>query len=109
MDRIVEVKLTTCMLDPCPLQLVQEVRGNLKQWCTLLTNSLLPMGVLPSRLKEATIRLKLKKPSLDPAELGSFRPVSNLPFGGRVVKRVVAGQQQFLEDADSLDPSQSGF
>ncbi|XP_061477607.1 uncharacterized protein LOC133381973, partial [Rhineura floridana] len=56
------------------------------------------------------IRPILKKPSLDPQDLNNFRPVSNLPFMGKVIERVVAKQlQTHLEEADYLDPFQSGF
>ncbi|XP_053224964.1 uncharacterized protein LOC128403862 [Podarcis raffonei] len=42
--------------------------------------------------------------------MANYRPVSNLPFLGKVIERVVAEQlQACLEEADHLDPFQSGF
>nr|GFC52549.1 hypothetical protein [Tanacetum cinerariifolium] len=59
---------------------------------------------------QAVVRPLLKKPSLDPTILNNFRPVSNIPFLGKVIERVVASQlQRVLEEADYLDPFQSGF
>uniref|UniRef100_A0A803TE10 Reverse transcriptase domain-containing protein n=1 Tax=Anolis carolinensis TaxID=28377 RepID=A0A803TE10_ANOCA len=42
--------------------------------------------------------------------LANYRPVSNLPFLGKMIERTVLGQlQQFLDDTAGLDPFQSGF
>uniref|UniRef100_A0A670J4S4 Reverse transcriptase domain-containing protein n=1 Tax=Podarcis muralis TaxID=64176 RepID=A0A670J4S4_PODMU len=42
--------------------------------------------------------------------MANYRPVSNLPFLGKVIERAVAEQLQArLEEADHLDPFQSGF
>lgn len=42
--------------------------------------------------------------------LSNYRPVSNLPFLGKVMERAVATQlKAFLEDVNILDPFQSGF
>ncbi|KAF7238001.1 RNA-directed DNA polymerase from mobile element jockey, partial [Varanus komodoensis] len=39
-----------------------------------------------------------------------YRPVANIPFLGKVLERVVAGQlQALLDETDYLDPFQSGF
>nr|XP_060615104.1 uncharacterized protein LOC132764950 [Anolis sagrei ordinatus] len=53
---------------------------------------------------------KLKKPSLDPTQFVNYWPVSNLPYLGKILERVVASQlQDFLVDTDYLDQAQSGF
>ncbi|KAF7241901.1 putative RNA-directed DNA polymerase from transposon BS [Varanus komodoensis] len=40
----------------------------------------------------------------------NYRPVANIPFLGKVLERVVAGQlQALLDETDYLDPFQSGF
>ncbi|KAF7245344.1 hypothetical protein EYD10_08460 [Varanus komodoensis] len=60
--------------------------------------------------REAVIRPVLKKASLDPEMATNYRPVANIPFLGKVLERVVAGQlQALLEETDYLDPFQSGF
>lgn len=51
-----------------------------------------------------------KKPSLDSIILDNFCPVSNLPFLGKVVDKVVVKQlQRTLDEADYLDLFQLGF
>lgn len=85
------------MLDPCPLGQVEEARGSLKQWSALLINSSLSTGVLPAPLEAAIIRLLLKNPTLDPAELGNYRPVSIVPFaqagGGQATPTIPGGNE----------------
>uniref|UniRef100_A0A803TP95 Reverse transcriptase domain-containing protein n=1 Tax=Anolis carolinensis TaxID=28377 RepID=A0A803TP95_ANOCA len=105
-----EVRATTCILDPCPSWLVREARGGLAEWVKVVVNASLRESVFPASLKLAVIKPPLKKPSLDPTQLENYLPISNLPFLGKVVERVVAAQlQAFLVDTDFLDPAQSGF
>ncbi|KAF7236814.1 Extracellular calcium-sensing receptor [Varanus komodoensis] len=47
---------------------------------------------------------------MDPEMATNYRPVANIPFLGKVLERVVAGQlQALLDETDYLDPFQSGF
>uniref|UniRef100_A0A803T068 Reverse transcriptase domain-containing protein n=1 Tax=Anolis carolinensis TaxID=28377 RepID=A0A803T068_ANOCA len=104
------VRATTCALDPCPSWLLKQASGGLVDWFVRIINASLEQGIFPSGLKQAVVRPVLKKASLDPANLSNYRPISNLPFLGKVLERVVASQLQgFLEDTDFLDQSQSGF
>ncbi|XP_058023921.1 uncharacterized protein LOC131190598, partial [Ahaetulla prasina] len=101
---------TTCLLDPCPSWLVLATREVTRGWLQGIINASLVEGVFPAALKEAVVRPLLKKPSLDPAILGNYRPVSNLRFVAKVVESVVAWQlPQYLDEAVYLDPFQSGF
>ncbi|KAF7234897.1 E3 ubiquitin-protein ligase TRIM21 [Varanus komodoensis] len=60
--------------------------------------------------QEAVVQPVLKKASLDPEMATNYRPVANIPFLGKVLERVVAGQlQALLDEADYLDPFQSSF
>uniref|UniRef100_A0A803TMD6 Reverse transcriptase domain-containing protein n=1 Tax=Anolis carolinensis TaxID=28377 RepID=A0A803TMD6_ANOCA len=110
-DRILgAVRATTCSADPCPSWLIKSARGGLVEWFVMIINASLDQGKFPSVLKQAIVRPILKKASLDSAILNNYRPISNLPFLGKVLERVVASQLQgFLDDTDFLDPSQSGF
>uniref|UniRef100_A0A670ISF5 Reverse transcriptase domain-containing protein n=1 Tax=Podarcis muralis TaxID=64176 RepID=A0A670ISF5_PODMU len=110
-DRLLgQVKPTTCLLDPCPSWLIKASREGLGDGLCRVVNASLCEGAFPDPLREAVIKLLLKKTSLDPAKLANYRPVSNLPFLGKVIERMVAKQlQAHLEDADHLDPFQSGF
>uniref|UniRef100_A0A8C6XGB6 Reverse transcriptase domain-containing protein n=1 Tax=Naja naja TaxID=35670 RepID=A0A8C6XGB6_NAJNA len=101
---------TTCLLDPCPSWLVYASREVTCGWLRAVVNASLREGLFPAALKEAVVRPLLKKPALDPAVLNNFRPVSNLRFLAKVVESVVAQQLPlFLDEADYLDPYQSGF
>uniref|UniRef100_A0A803T6B3 Reverse transcriptase domain-containing protein n=1 Tax=Anolis carolinensis TaxID=28377 RepID=A0A803T6B3_ANOCA len=110
-DKILgKARPTTCILDPCPSWLVREARGGLAEWVKVVVNASLREGKFPASLKMAVIKPLLKKPSLDPTQFGNFRPISNLPYLGKVLEHVVASQLQgFLVDTDFLDPAQSGF
>uniref|UniRef100_A0A803TDF9 Reverse transcriptase domain-containing protein n=1 Tax=Anolis carolinensis TaxID=28377 RepID=A0A803TDF9_ANOCA len=104
------VRATTSVLDPCPSWLIKSAREGLVDWFVLIINASLEQGVFPSYLKQAVVRPLLKKVSLDSTVLNNFRPISNLPFLGKVLERVVASQLQgFLDDINYLDQSQSGF
>uniref|UniRef100_A0A803TKZ4 Reverse transcriptase domain-containing protein n=1 Tax=Anolis carolinensis TaxID=28377 RepID=A0A803TKZ4_ANOCA len=100
------VRATTCALDPCLPWLLKQASGGLVDW--LIAS--LGQGKFPSSLKQAVVRPILKKASLGPTNICNYRPISNLPFLGKVLERVVASQLQgFSEDTDFLDQSQSGF
>lgn len=90
-DRIVrEVRPTTSVLD-----LINRAQAGLKEWLCLIINSTLSFIGHYACL----LHLYLKKPTLSPADIGNFHPVSNLPVWGKVIEQVVAVQlPQFLED-----------
>lgn len=53
---------------------------------------------LPAAQKRAIVTPRLKNASLDPGNLNSYRPISNLSFISRVVERVVASK--FVQNAE---------
>ncbi|XP_058035523.1 uncharacterized protein LOC131196590 [Ahaetulla prasina] len=90
-DRLLgRLHATTCLLDPCPSWLVLATQEVTRGWLQRIINASLLEGVFPAALKEAVVRPLLKKPSLDPAILGNYRPVSNLRFVAKVVESAVA-------------------
>ncbi|KAL2088635.1 hypothetical protein ACEWY4_015534 [Coilia grayii] len=73
-------------------------------------NSSLSSGTIPSAFKQARITPLLKKPTLNPAQVENYRPVSLLPFLSKTPERAVAKQvTNFLNQNGQLDPKQSGF
>lgn len=73
-------------------------------------NASLQQGRIPAYLKEAAIRLLLKKLFLDPTFLDNYQPVSTIQYLGKLLERLVAYQfQGFLGGTDFLDPFQSGL
>uniref|UniRef100_A0A670I2H7 Reverse transcriptase domain-containing protein n=1 Tax=Podarcis muralis TaxID=64176 RepID=A0A670I2H7_PODMU len=110
-DRFLQAgKPTTCPLDPCPSWLIRACPDEVRAPLGDIINLSLGTGIFPGELKEAVVRPLLKKTSLDPLDLSNYRPVSNLPFLGKVIERAVAEQLgRFLDETSALDPFQSGF
>ena len=88
-----------CSLDPAPTWLVKRLLPLLANTLTNLCNASLTEAVFPADLKHAIVRPRLKKPTLDPDDLGSYRPISNLSFVSKVIERVVTAR--FTEHAES--------
>ena len=83
-------------LHPRRAVLTQFQPGSIKQliqllapFLTTLFNKSLALGYLPEAFRLAEITPILKKSSLDPAVLGNYRPISNLPFISKVLERAV--------------------
>uniref|UniRef100_A0A670JAY7 Reverse transcriptase domain-containing protein n=1 Tax=Podarcis muralis TaxID=64176 RepID=A0A670JAY7_PODMU len=110
-DRLLRAgKPTTCPLDPCPSWLIRACPDEVRAPLGDIINLSLGIGTFPGELKEAVVRPLLKKTSLDPLDLSNYRPVSNLPFLGKVIERAAAEQLgRFLDETSALDPFQSGF
>ncbi|KAK7898230.1 hypothetical protein WMY93_019083 [Mugilogobius chulae] len=52
----------------------------------------------------------LKKPTLDPETLSSYRPISNLPFLSKIIEKAVAAQiLEHIQSHNLFDKFQSGF
>ncbi len=51
-------------------------------------NSLLSLGHVPNPFKLAVIKPFIKKPKLDPCELANYRPISNLLFMSKFLKKL---------------------
>ncbi len=73
-------KPTTCLLDPVPTKLLKELLPVAEEPLLNIINSSLSLGHVPKAFKLAVIKPLIKKPKLDPCELASYRPISNLPF-----------------------------
>ena len=78
--------------DPIPTRLLKEHVDVLLPFLTALFNRSLSLGVVPSGFKTAYITPRLKKPDLDPADVKSFRPISNLTVLSKLLERLVARQ-----------------
>jgi len=49
-------------------------------------------GSVPEVFKSAFITPRLKKSNMDPADIKSYRPISNLPVASKLLERLVAQQ-----------------
>jgi len=100
-----------CALDPAPTWLVKRLLPLLADAITRMCNASLSEGVFPSILKQAIVKPRLKKPTLNPDDLNSYRPISNLSFISKVVERVVAAivLSAHFESQDLLPSRQSAY
>ena len=65
---------------------------------------------MPSALKEAIVIPLKKKPSADKEKFTNFRPVSNLPFIGKLIEQVVIDQiNHHLSKNNLHEPLQSAY
>ena len=62
-------------------------------------------GCFPASQKQAIVRPRLKKPSLDPLELNSYRPISNLSFASKILERLAVNRFNKHSNMHSLLPS----
>ena len=83
--------MKTCDADPIPIGLLKKVLPSIIQLLTKSVNESLQTGEFPDDLKKALVRLLLKKRSLE-LILKNYRPVSNLPFIGKLMERCVIDQ-----------------
>ena len=72
-------------------------------------NASLEAGILPTSQKQAVVTARLKKPSLNPDDLNSYRPISNLSFLSKLTERAVASQFMAHSDSNHLPPRQSAY
>ena len=99
-----------CALDPVPTWLLKRAIDVLAPTIAAVCNSSLQAGHFPDSQKQARLTARLKKPSLNPDDLNSFRPISNLTFLSKVVERTVV--KQFTHHADLhglFPPNQSAY
>ena len=69
-----------------------------------MVNASLVQGRMPTSQKHAIVVPLLKKPGLDAADMGNYRPVSNLSFMSKLIERAVASQLNDYLVANGLLP-----
>jgi len=99
-----------CSLDPAPTWLVKRLLPLLADPISRMCNASIIEGVFPSTLKQAIVKPRLKKPTLNPDDLSSYRPISNLSFISKVVERVIAARfSEHFESQGLLPSCQSAY
>ena len=68
------------LLYPIPTWLVKKFVDQLGPTITAMIGLSFMQGYFPALLKHAIVRQRLKKPSLDPLDIKSYRPISNISF-----------------------------
>ena len=91
-DVILESPPKSCSLDPIPTFLLREFLDDLLPFIWFMCTTSLQSGHLPMSQKTAIVTPILKKTGLDPNDVKSYRPVSNLTFMYKIVERLVSRQ-----------------
>ena len=100
----------SCELDPLPIWLLKLCAQELAPIITAIVNRSFETSCMPTELKRAHVRPRLKKSSLDPDVLNNYRPVSNLPFVSNIIEKVVdARLEEHLRANDLHEPLQSAY
>ena len=79
-----------CILLDTAIFLVKQLLPDLAETIAKMCNMSLEEGIFPNSLKSTIVRPRLKKTNLDPEDMNSFRPISNLTFLSKTVERAVA-------------------
>ena len=100
----------SCALDPIPTSLLKKVLPVLLPTICKIVNKSLMENAMPHTLKKAIVKPLIKKPTLDKENLKNFRPVSNLPFLGKLIEQVVINQiNEHLLKYNLNEPLQSAY
>ncbi len=76
------------MLDLIPSKLLKEVLPEVIDPILAIINLSLSLGYVTKTFKLAVIKPFIKKTHLDPKDLVDCRPISNLPFLSKILKRL---------------------
>ena len=101
---------STSELDVLPTKFFKTIFHLISADILQIINTSLQTGIFPTSLKTAVVKPLLKKASLDASTPSNYRPISNLPFIGKVLEKVVFTQvSAFLTATCCFDLYQSGF
>jgi len=91
-DAVRDLPDKCCALDALPTRLLKAVVDVIAPFLTHLFNRSLATGCVPDVFKQAFITPLLKKSDLDPADVRSYRPISNLSVLSKLLERLVSRQ-----------------
>jgi len=99
-----------CMSDPLPTRLLKDNVDVLAPFLVDMFNRSLSLGVVPTGFKAAHVTPLLKKSDLDPVDVKSYRPISNLSVLSKLLERLVARQLiDYLTASRLLPDLQSAY
>ena len=94
-----------CDLDPVPTWLIKKFHHILGPVFSHLINASLSQGNFPNDHKSALVRPLIKKATLDPLDLKSYRPISDLSFVSKCLERAAVTQLSAHSAVNELLPS----
>jgi len=99
-----------CTLDPIPTWLLKQINGIMSPVIAAMCNASFKQNTMPQSQKTAIVHPLIKKTSLDPSELSSFRPISNLSFVSKILERLVDNRlTEHINKHSLLPPTQSAY
>ena len=100
----------SCDFDPIPASILKECKSTLLPILTSIVNMSLQSAFMPAALKEAMIKPKLKKGTLDPEDYPNFRPISNLKVVSKIIEKAASCQLgDYLCNNDLEESFQSAY
>ena len=100
----------SCPLDPLPTSLLKKGIDVFLPCISSIINLSLEAGEFPAAFKHGLVTPLLKKSDLHHEILKNYRPISNLPFLGKMIERVVAMQfKHHLVINDLYTKTQSAY
>ena len=107
---VVSLSSATCYNDPIPTFLGKDCLNMMLPTITRIINLSLEWDKFPLALKSARISPLLKKSTLDPDQLKSYRPMSRLPFLSKItVKALALRLNSYMYDNDLNGKYQSAY
>jgi len=94
-----------CVLDHVPTWLIKSLPDVFTPISTKILNASLASSQFPTAHQHAVVTHILKKPSLDPAQLSNYRPLSNLSFVSKLLERLVVSQISSYFSTNDLFPA----
>jgi len=91
-----------CVLDPVPAWCIKSLPNVFTPILSKIVNASLAFLQSPTAHKHALVTPILKKPSLDPAQLNNYRPISNLSFVSKLLEQWVASQMSSYFSTNGL-------
>ncbi len=89
---VLHLKSSTCPLNTLPRSFFKSVLNCLEADLLEVVNASLLSVTFPNSLKTAVVKPLLKKCNLDNTMLSNYRLISNLPFIGKIIEKVVFNQ-----------------
>src|SRR4029434_10259615 len=84
---VTECNSSTSCIDPVPTAFFKRVFDSVSSHVLKIINTSLQTGIFPDAFKTAVVKPLLKKNNLDGNALINYRPMSNLPFISKVLKK----------------------
>ncbi len=94
---VTESKTTSCELDPIPTKILKQCIDIILPVLTKMINMSLQSGVFPQEWKLALVIPLIKKLGLE-CIFPNYRPVSNLPYVGKLTERAAIQQEKVHMD-----------